>query len=78
MFFSAAVFAIAIALLAAQIELPVHVQVEAAGRIVRALQRMLSSFIGLAVSFPVTPPFWKSHLQPCRHIRQFDGRRRGR
>lgn len=73
-FFSDAVFAIAITLLAVEIKVPGHAQVEAAGGIVAALHRMLPLFIGFAVSFLVTALFWKSHLQLCRHIRQFDDR----
>ncbi|MDL5368055.1 TMEM175 family protein [Xanthomonas sp. NCPPB 2654] len=73
-FFSDAVFAIAITLLAVEIKVPGHAQVEAAGGILAALQGMLPLFIGFAVSFLVTALFWKSHLQLCRHIRQFDDR----
>ncbi|MCW0464202.1 TMEM175 family protein [Xanthomonas sacchari] len=73
-FFSDAVFAIAITLLAVEIKVPGHAEVAAAGGILAALHRMLPLFIGFAVSFLVTALFWKSHLQLCRHIRQFDDR----
>ena len=66
-FFSDAVFAIAITLLVIEIKVPDHAAVEARG-LGRALLEMIPLFIGYLVSFLVAGLFWVSHLRTWRHV----------
>src|SRR5215213_2388076 len=70
-FFSDAVFAIAITLLVIEIKVPTHDQVHGLG-VAGSLYNLIPLFIGYLVSFVVTALFWKSHLQLCRDIKSFD------
>lgn len=72
-FFSDAVFAIAITLLVIEIKVPSHEQVHSQG-LGRALAVLTPLFIGYFMSFVVIALFWKSHLQLCQYIKSFDSR----
>lgn len=72
-FFSDAVFAIAITLLVIEIKVPGHDVIHNIG-MATALQRLIPLFIGFFVSFLVTGLFWKSHLQLCTLIIKFDSK----
>jgi uncharacterized membrane protein len=71
LFFSDAVFAIAITLLVVDLRVPA-----AAGHVVarRELHEAISSIIGFAISFAVIGIFWLGHHSIFRYIRAFDRR----
>lgn len=69
-FFSDAVFAIAITLLVIEIKVPSHDRIAEVG-LTTALSSLTPLFIGYVVSFLVAALFWKSHLQLGQHIRSF-------
>jgi uncharacterized membrane protein len=70
-FFSDAVFAIAITLLVIEIKVPTHEQIQEYG-LGTALRKMIPLFIGYFMSFLVTALFWKAHLQLCQYIKTFN------
>jgi len=73
-FFSDAVFAIAITLLVLEIDipdLPVHVSTAASWR---ALAELVPSFFAFALSFLVIGRFWMGHHERFRSLRHFDAR----
>ena len=72
-YFSDAVFAIAITLLVIEIKVPTHDQVHSLG-MADSLRRLTPLFIGYVVSFLVTALFWTAHLELCRHIKVFDNK----
>jgi uncharacterized membrane protein len=72
-FFSDAVFAIAITLLVIEIKIPTHEQVNEHG-LGDSLRRLTPLFVGYFMSFLVTALFWKAHLQLCQHIKTFNER----
>jgi uncharacterized membrane protein len=72
-FFSDAVFAIAITLLVIEIKVPSHQQLHDLGT-AAALQKLTPLFIGYFVSFLVTALFWKYHLQLGQFIKKFDNK----
>lgn len=72
-FFSDAVFAIAITLLAIELKLPDAEMVERLGE-GAANGHTLALFIAYFVSFLVTATFWMSHMQTWRHVRHVSGR----
>lgn len=72
-FFSDAVFAIAITLLAIELKLPDAEMVERMGE-GTANGHTLALFIAYFVSFLVTATFWMGHMQTWRHVRHVSGR----
>lgn len=66
-FFSDAVFAIAMTLLVIEIKVPGHAQVASAG-LGGALSALIPLFIGYVVSFLVLTLFWAAHLQTWKHV----------
>jgi uncharacterized membrane protein len=73
-FFSDAVFAIAITLLVLEIEipdLPVHVSAAASWQ---ALADLMPSFFAFALSFLVIGRFWMGHHERFRSLRHYDPR----
>jgi len=70
-FFSDAVFAIAITLLIIEIKVPSHVVLHEIG-VGGALNKLIPLFTGFVVSFLVTGLFWKAHLIICQRIKHFD------
>jgi uncharacterized membrane protein len=71
-FFSDAVFAIAITLLAIELKLPDHEMVEHLGA-AGAAGEVTSHFIAYFISFLVTGLFWVGHMQTWRHVRRVSG-----
>ncbi len=71
-FFSDAVFAIAITLLAIELKLPDHEMVEHLGA-AAAAGEVTSHFIAYFISFLVTGLFWVGHMQTWRHVRRVSG-----
>lgn len=72
-FFSDAVFAIAITLLAIELRLPDAGDVARLGE-AAAYGHTTSLFIAYFVSFLVTGLFWAGHMQTWRHVRHVDGK----
>lgn len=72
-FFSDAVFAIAITLLAIELKLPDAELIERVGE-GRANGHTLALFIAYFVSFLVTATFWMGHMQTWRHVRHVSSR----
>ncbi|MEO8364889.1 MAG: TMEM175 family protein [Pseudoxanthomonas sp.] len=70
-FFSDAVFAISMTLLAIEIRVP-ESDIEAYG-MYAALLRLTPLFIAYAVSFLVTALFWAQHMQTWKHVRHVTG-----
>jgi len=71
-FFSDAVFAIAITLLVIEIRIPDHAAVAKMG-VGGALSTLMPLFIAYVVSFLVTSLFWASHLQTWKHVTTVTG-----
>lgn len=71
-FFSDAVFAIAMTLLVIEIKVPDHARVAAAG-MGGAMQALVPLFIGYVVSFLVLTLFWAAHLQTWKHVTRVTG-----
>ena len=69
-FFSDAVFAIAITLLIIDIQLPGNAGADLAG----ALRHLVPSFEGFVISFLVIALYWMSHHRLFRSIRTYDSR----
>jgi len=69
-FFSDAVFAIAITLLVIEIKVPTHENLHALGT-AQALKKLTPLFIGYVISFLVCALFWRSHLQLGQHVKEF-------
>lgn len=72
-FFSDAVFAIAMTLLILELKIPTIDEVRQVG-IDGILVKRIPNFIGFVVSFFVTALFWKAHLQICMYARSIDSR----
>lgn len=73
MFFSDAVFAIAITLLALEIRLPEGDFAEDAA-LAQALLAMSDAYLAFAISFWVIASFWLGHHRMFLHIRRYDDR----
>jgi uncharacterized membrane protein len=72
-FFSDAVFAIAITLLVLEIKVP-HIPHEAgSAETLTELAKLIPRFVGFLVSFIVLGSFWIEHHRIFRHISSFDG-----
>ena len=71
-FFSDAVFAIAITLLALDIRLPVTEGVVTNEELLRSLVAIWPKYLGYIVSFLVIGSFWISHHRKFRYIRRYD------
>ncbi len=69
-FFSDAVFAIAITLLVIDIQLPANAGDNLAG----ALRDLMPNFLGFAISFLVIAVYWMAHHRSFRRIHRYDGR----
>lgn len=73
-FFSDAVFAIAVTLLVLEIHIPDLPRGAANGAYWRALIDLIPSFFAFALSFLVIGRFWIGHHERFRSLRHFDGR----
>jgi uncharacterized membrane protein len=71
-FFSDAVFAIAVTLLALEIRLPVTEQPLTNAELVQALLGMWPKYLGYGLSFLVIGVIWIGHHRKFRHIRRYD------
>ncbi|WDS36725.1 TMEM175 family protein [Pseudoxanthomonas sp.] len=72
-FFSDAVFAIAITLLAIELKLPDREMIEHLGAN-GASGEVTALFVSYFISFAVTGLFWVGHMQTWRHVRQVSGK----
>ncbi len=72
-FFSDAVFAIAITLLVIEIKIPTHDQIEAIG-MSGVLSHLIPLFIGFLISFLVTGLFWRWHLILMGFVKHIDNK----
>jgi uncharacterized membrane protein len=72
-YFSDAVFAIAITLLVIEIKIPTHDQIAMLGSI-GVLQKLIPLFIGFFVSFLVTALFWRGHLLLYHMVKDVDNK----
>ena len=72
-FFSDAVFAIAITLLAIELRLPGRELIERVGE-PAAYQETVPLFISYFISFAVTGVFWSAHMQTWKHVRRVNAR----
>ncbi len=68
-YFSDAIFAIAITLLVLEIKLPSLEEVREYG-IAGVLARRIPNFVGYLISFFVTALFWKAHLNICKYTQK--------
>jgi hypothetical protein len=73
-FFSDAVFAIAITLLVIEIRLPEGTAIADGRALLAALSSLLPRYLGFLVSFVVVGSFWLSHHRLFRSVRGFDER----
>lgn len=71
-FFSDAVFAIAITLLALEIRLPHDIAYLVNEELRRALFHLWPKYLGFATSFVVIGAFWVAHHRKFRYIRRYD------
>ena len=72
-FFSDAVFAIAITLLVIEIKIPTHEQITAMG-MSQVLSHLIPLFIGFLISFLVTALFWRWHLILMNFVKHIDNK----
>ncbi len=72
-FFSDAVFAIAITLLAIELRLPGKELIEQVGESA-AYQETVPLFVSYFISFAVTGLFWSTHMQTWKHVRRVNAR----
>ena len=70
-YFSDAVFAIAITLLVIEIKIPTHDQIEALGY-AGVLKHLIPLFIGFFITFFVTALFWRTHLVLFHLVKEVD------
>src|SRR5436190_6795291 len=70
-YFSDAVFAIAITLLVIEIKIPTHEQIEVLGY-AGVLNKLIPLFIGFFITFMVTVIFWRSHLSMFHQVKEID------
>ena len=68
-FFSDAVFAIAITLLVIDIRIPSNAAADLGG----ALRDLMPNFLGFGISFLVIAAYWMAHHRSFRHIHRYDG-----
>jgi uncharacterized membrane protein len=73
-FFSDAVFAIAITLLALELRVPEMPSTQVATEMLRQLGHMTPKFIGFVLSFTVIGIFWHAHHQDFQYIKCWDRR----
>ncbi|MCZ2115638.1 MAG: DUF1211 domain-containing protein [Anaerolineae bacterium] len=71
-FFSDAVFAIAITLLALEIRLPVPAGELSDGQLARMLVGIWHKYLGFVISFLVIGAFWTGHHRKFRFIKRYD------
>jgi uncharacterized membrane protein len=71
--FSDAIFAIAITLLILEVKTPSSEDIQTLG-LLRALDKLIPSFISLLVSFFVTALYWRAHLTNARYITSYDNK----
>lgn len=72
-YFSDAVFAIAITLLVIEIKIPTHEQIELLGT-AGVLVKLIPLFVGFFVSFMVTALFWRAHLILYHYVKNVDNK----
>jgi len=72
-YFSDAVFAIAITLLIIELKVPPREEIQHFGTWV-AIKEMIPDFVGFFVSFLVTALYWRSHLTHSHFIKNFDSK----
>jgi len=72
-FFSDAVFAIAITLLVIETRLPEPGEIRTSRDLLSALWSLLPEYVGFVVSFVVIGSFWMSHHAMFRSVRGYDG-----
>ncbi|NBP68560.1 MAG: DUF1211 domain-containing protein [Cytophagia bacterium] len=72
-FFSDAVFAIAMTLLVLEIKLPSITEAESLG-IDEILSNRIPNFICFAISFIVTALFWRAHMVTCTYVKSVNNR----
>jgi uncharacterized membrane protein len=73
LFFSDAVFAIAMTLLVLEIDLPSSTELQN-NDILSILQLRIPNFIGFSISFLVTALFWRAHVLICKHLKEVNDR----
>jgi uncharacterized membrane protein len=72
-YFSDAVFAIAITLLVIEIKIPTHEQIETLGYS-GVMLKLFPLFIGFFVTFAVTALFWRTHLGLFHQVKEVDNK----
>jgi uncharacterized membrane protein len=72
LFFSDAVFAIAITLLVLEIKVPEREAIESASTLLGALEDLIPKFFAFFLSFMVIGYYWFMHHTMFRHIRRWD------
>jgi uncharacterized membrane protein len=73
-FFSDAVFAIAITLLALEIRLPATQEITDDAQLFESLTGMWHEYLAFFISFMVIGTFWMAHHRKYRFIRRYDGK----
>jgi uncharacterized membrane protein len=73
-FFSDAVFAIAITLLALEIRLPAREELLDDSQLFGQLVGMWHEYLAFFISFLVIGTFWMAHHRKFKHIKRYDGR----